>query len=124
MSSMTFDQYAERRRKTIRGLPKDEMERLSYAFSGLAGETGEVHEAFKRLLVIGIHPREGESETTKSLRASLGWQLVDELGDVLWYLADVADQIRPLYPKAPEQAGVTLESIARVNLVKVEDKYA
>lgn len=64
---------------------------------GLAGETGEVVELLKKRLFHGIDP---------------GDKLVKELGDVLWYVAALC-----------EEMGLTLEQVARVNIDKLMKRY-
>src|SRR5262245_30388485 len=67
---------------------------------GLVGEVGSVVVEFKKLLQAGpVHSRYRQ-------------QLAEELGDMLWYLANIATK-----------ADLTLEDIARTNLNKVSDRY-
>lgn len=74
---------------------------LSYTALGLVGEAGEVAGKVKKIArddaeVIGLATRA---------------KIADELGDVLWYAAQVASQL-----------GVTLDSVAAGNLAKLADR--
>jgi len=65
---------------------------------GLAGEAGEVTEDVKKIL------RDKGGKTTDKDRE----ELVLELGDVMWYIAVVADYL-----------GVTMEEVAEKNIEKL-----
>lgn len=71
---------------------------LSGLSLGLAGESGEVADCVKKIVAHG-HPLDAE-------------KLAKELGDVLWYLAVMADAI-----------GYSLEDIAAQNIVKLKARY-
>jgi len=74
---------------------------LYYPALGLAGEAGEVCEKIKKIMrdQKGFITQENEDE------------LVKELGDVLWYVANIASEINR-----------NLSEIAEVNLQKLEDR--
>lgn len=74
----------------------DESKNLNYMALGLASEAGEVAGKVKKLI------RDGHLDKRAALK---------ELGDVLWYVAGCAEQL-----------GYDLESVARVNLLKLEDR--
>jgi NTP pyrophosphatase (non-canonical NTP hydrolase) len=76
---------------------------LSYCTLGLAGEAGEVAGKVKKVL----------RDDAGSLTVEKRKQLEGELGDVLWYLARLADEL-----------GVSLEVIAQANLEKLADRSA
>ena len=65
---------------------------------GLSGEAGEVTDYIKKVLYHG-------HKLDKSV-------LCKELGDVMWYIAALADA-----------AGLTLEKVARVNIDKLRARY-
>ncbi len=65
---------------------------------GLAGEAGEVSDYLKKVYGHG-HAYEHK-------------KLIDELGDVLWYIADLANK-----------HGVDLETIAKNNILKLQNRY-
>lgn len=69
-----------------------------YNSLGLAGETGEFVEKFKKRIRDGVFDKELTAK---------------ELGDVLWYLSQLASDI-----------GYTLEDIAKMNLKKLADRRA
>ena len=71
---------------------------LSYPALGLAGEAGEVAEHVKKAI------RDDGGEVSDARRAALA----KELGDVLWYVAQLASEL-----------GLELEEIARENLDKL-----
>ena len=71
---------------------------LQYTILGLAGEAGEVANLYKKVL------RDDEGILTIEKRASL----IDELGDVLWYLAMISEELDE-----------DLETIAKYNLQKL-----
>lgn len=65
---------------------------------GIAGEAGEVADLLKKHLGHG-HPLDRE-------------KLIKELGDVLWYVAVLANW-----------AGATLDEVAQVNVAKLKVRY-
>jgi NTP pyrophosphatase (non-canonical NTP hydrolase) len=71
---------------------------LTYTALGLTGESGEVAEIIKKAFYHG-HPLDKEA-------------LHKELGDVLWYLAVMADGL-----------GFSLDQIARENIEKLRARY-
>lgn len=75
---------------------------IEYVALGLTGESGEVANQVKKIV------RDDNRKLTAERRAAL----IDEAGDVLWYLAMLAEEL-----------GVTLEEIAARNLVKLERRY-
>jgi NTP pyrophosphatase (non-canonical NTP hydrolase) len=76
---------------------------LSYPALGLAGEAGEVAEHAKKAI------RDDGGTVTDERRAALA----AELGDVLWYTAQLASEL-----------GLELEDIARGNLEKLFSRQA
>jgi NTP pyrophosphatase (non-canonical NTP hydrolase) len=76
-------------------------ENLLYPTLGLCGEAGEVAEKVKKML------RDDGGVLTDERRAALG----AELGDVLWYLAQVATE-----------AGLELAALAADNLEKLRSR--
>lgn len=69
-----------------------------YCTLALNGEAGEVAEKVKKVI------RDSESQFTPDKCKAIA----NELGDVLWYLANLADQV-----------GYTLEEVAQFNLNKL-----
>jgi NTP pyrophosphatase (non-canonical NTP hydrolase) len=75
--------------------------KVIYPALGLAGEAGEVCNKTKKIL------RDDGGRMTEEKRT----QLIDELGDVLWYVANLATDL-----------GVTLDEVARINLAKLNSR--
>ena len=71
---------------------------LTYPALGLAGEAGEVAEHVKKAI------RDDGGELSAERRAAM----TKELGDVLWYVSQLASEL-----------GLELEEVARVNLEKL-----
>lgn len=65
---------------------------------GVAGEAGEIADIVKKELGHG-HPREAD-------------KMAKEIGDVLWYLAVLADEY-----------GYSLAQIATMNIIKLKARY-
>ncbi|PJE23621.1 MAG: hypothetical protein CK431_10215 [Mycobacterium sp.] len=74
---------------------------LSYVTLGLVGEAGELANKVKKIA------RDSQSLIASVDRA----RLADELGDVLWYVSQMATQL-----------GFDLDSIASANLNKLADR--
>ena len=100
---MTFDEYSAMVR-TTREYP-ELGKNLIYPALGLAGEAGEVAEKVKKLWRNQGH-RSGEQIGVED-RASL----VKELGDVLWYVAAMSEELQ-----------VKLEHVAEENSRKLLDR--
>ena len=97
---MEFSHYQRFSRRTA-GYPREAW--LSYPALGLAGEAGEVAEHVKKTI------RDDGGTVTDQRRAALA----AELGDVLWYTAQLASEL-----------GLELEDIARENLEKLFSRQA
>ena len=89
---MTFDEYQEFARSTA---IYPTACKVTYPTLGLCGEAGEVAEKVKK------HMRDGKSLNGLGL----------ELGDVLWYISALADDL-----------GVTLEEVAQANVDKLKSR--
>ncbi|MBI5023244.1 MAG: nucleoside triphosphate pyrophosphohydrolase family protein [Candidatus Magasanikbacteria bacterium] len=93
---MNFNNYQKLSQRTA--LYKDKGHNFIYPTLGLAGETGEVAEKVKKIL----RDKNGlVDEATKN-------SLKKELGDVLWYLTQLATEF-----------GLSLDDIADTNLKKL-----
>ncbi|MDX5562838.1 nucleoside triphosphate pyrophosphohydrolase family protein [Streptomyces sp. ID05-04B] len=96
---MDFNTYQQAALKTVQASLETE-EATMVAILGLTGETGGVATAYKKQL------RDGPAhQASKAL-------IREELGDVLWYLAVLADRF-----------GLDLDNIAAANLTKVADRW-
>lgn len=101
---MTLDEYQQSARKTAL-YPREAA--LLYPVLKLAGEAGEVAEKLGKLMRDeGFLPG---SELTEPQRSALA----AELGDVLWYVANVAADL-----------GVTLDEVAVRNIEKLASRKA
>jgi len=93
---LTFEEYQKKSRKTA--LYPNVGENFIYPTLGLTGEAGEVAEKVKKILRDnnGVVNDEKKSEIKK------------ELGDVLWYIAQIATEL-----------GLSLDEIAELNIEKL-----
>jgi NTP pyrophosphatase (non-canonical NTP hydrolase) len=96
---MNFKEYQEKSRVTAKYPNADE--NYIYPTLGLAGEAGEVAEKIKKV----IRDKGGkiDEETLKAIKK--------ELGDVLWYVAQLATELK-----------IPLEDVATSNLTKLYDR--
>jgi NTP pyrophosphatase (non-canonical NTP hydrolase) len=90
---MNFEKYKELVRKTRIDLGED---LLDYTVLGLSGEIGEVLNKYKKVL-----RKDYKLEDIKS-------NLIDELGDVLWYFTSLCDQL-----------DVDVKTIMSINTIKL-----
>ena len=93
---MDFNQYQIKARETA--IYPNVGDNLWYPGLGLAGESGEVAEKIKKIY------RDFDGITTPEKRK----EIVKELGDVLWYVSNIASEIE-----------VDLDTVARLNLEKL-----
>ena len=96
---MELSDYQSRSRQTA--VYPDAGENLLYPTLGLCGEAGEVAEKVKKLL------RDDAGVLTDARREALA----GELGDVLWYVAQVATEAR-----------LDLDEVAAANLAKLRSR--
>lgn len=89
----TLDQYQEAAKSFAIYEPRHA---ITYPALGLAAEAGEVANVVKKRL------RDGKMDFEKAR---------DELGDVLWYVAVLADDL-----------GISLSSLANKNIQKLNDR--
>src|SRR3954454_2982075 len=93
---MRLSDYQERSRATA--VYPNAGENLLYPTLGLCGEAGEVAEKIKKML------RDDAGQFTEEHRVAMA----KELGDVLWYVAQLATE-----------AGLDLDDVAGANLEKL-----
>lgn len=96
---MTFKEYQKKSRKTA--LYPNKGKNFIYPTLGLAGEAGEISEKIKKAL------RDDGGKITKERKQDLG----KELGDVLWYLAQISTEV-----------GLSMDKIAETNLLKLASR--
>jgi NTP pyrophosphatase (non-canonical NTP hydrolase) len=100
MEEMEFNDYQARAGKTAI-YPTDGLSGLLYTSLGLVSEAGEVAGKVKKIL------RDNNSVMTDERRE----QLIDELGDVLWYCAMISTELK-----------INLGAVAVRNIDKLEDR--
>lgn len=96
----SFDEYQQAQVDFLPMRP----DKLTYSILGLAGEAGEVAEAYKKAM------RRGPPEDVV-MDYDASDALILELGDVLWYIAKIAREL-----------GVPLSEVARRNTEKIEHR--
>lgn len=96
---MTFEEYQKLSRRTAMYPDKDK--NFIYPTLGLCGETGEVVEIIKK----AIRDNNGVVEENKKE------ELKKELGDVLWYISQIATEL-----------GLSLDEIASLNIEKLSSR--
>ena len=101
MNFNTYQQLASQTALYTKITKKHKIPNFLYPALGLAGESGEVLEKIKKLL------RDANLEITDEFRETLK----KELGDVLWYLSELARQF-----------GISLEDVAKTNIEKLKDR--
>jgi NTP pyrophosphatase (non-canonical NTP hydrolase) len=96
---MDFNEYQQKSRKTAKYPAIGHA--VIYPTLGLVNEAGEVAGKIKKV----FRDKDGQisGETRQALKA--------ELGDVLWYLAQVSTEL-----------GLTLDEVAEANIVKLYDR--
>ena len=100
----TFNSYQKNTKLTAiyPSAGQQNLQALTYLALGLAGESGEAVEKIKKI-IRSAQPFESQKELIEGLHK--------ELGDVLWYLTRMADEL-----------GTTLEDIAAQNLEKLKNR--
>jgi NTP pyrophosphatase (non-canonical NTP hydrolase) len=97
---MTFDEYQKQALTTAIKNPDPLMDKTIWAM-GVAGEAGEVIEKWKKIVAY----RGGE--ISQDDRAELS----KELGDVIWYIAVLADSL-----------GLSFDEVMQQNVKKLQDR--
>jgi NTP pyrophosphatase (non-canonical NTP hydrolase) len=98
---MQMNDYQQAALATARS--KDADNELFHLLLGLVGESGELAEKFKKLV------RDHNSQISELDMADI----TKELGDILWYIAVLADFL-----------GISLDDIASKNIKKLQDRKA
>ena len=96
---MDFEEYQKRSRKTA--IYPNKGNNFVYPVLGLVGESGEVAEKIKKVL----RDNGGIVDETRKE------EIKKELGDVLWYLAQIATEL-----------DISLNEVARLNVEKLESR--
>ena len=96
---MNFNRYQDEALRSDRTLDQNDMTSTIVPMLGLAGETGQLLTEYKK------HLRDGKAHRLFEDRVA------EELGDLLWYIANVASKFN-----------LSLSDIARENLAKIEQR--
>ena len=99
MPSFTFTDYQEQSKETA--IYPNRGNNFVYPTLGLVGEAGEVADKVKKVL------RDKNGIMTEGIKE----EIAKELGDVLWYLAQMASEL-----------GASLEDVARGNIEKLRSR--
>jgi len=97
---MTFDEYQKQALTTAHNTYEPLMEKTIWAM-GVAGEAGEVVEKWKKIVAY----KEGKVSDEDLA------DLAKELGDVVWYIAVMADSL-----------GLSFDDIMQRNVKKLQDR--
>lgn len=97
---MTFEEYQKKSRKTAQY--PDAGSNFVYPTLGLVGEAGEVAEKIKKII------RDDGGEVLLEKKK----EIEKELGDVLWYVSQLATEL-----------GLSLEEIAEKNIEKLYSRF-
>ena len=97
---MNFKDYQKKSRKTA--LYPNRGKNFVYPTLGLAGEAGEVAEKIKKVI------RDKNSVVSEETKI----EIAKELGDVLWYVTQIAAEL-----------GLSLDSIADSNIKKLYSRF-
>lgn len=101
---MNFDEYQEKAKKYDFFQETDDLNEIGFVEKvlGLTGEAGETADKVKKL----IRDKEGRaSEDDKR-------EVAKELGDILWYMANIARYL-----------GISMTEVAQMNLDKLESRW-
>lgn len=98
---MTFDEYHKKALATADEQDDDEFQIYMARVLGVVGEAGEVADKFKKI----VWHKAGKVDDDDKIA------IARELGDVLWYLAALADAL-----------GYTLEDVAGMNIEKLSNR--
>ena len=96
---MTFNEYQKKSRETV--IYPDKDNNFIYPTLGLMGEVGEIAEKVKKII------RDGGGIVSEQKRQ----ELKKELGDVLWYLAQLATEFN-----------LDLNDVAETNIEKLQSR--
>jgi NTP pyrophosphatase (non-canonical NTP hydrolase) len=100
---MDFDEYQKQSRITAKYNEADDT--FTYPLLGLVGEAGEVADKVKK------HMRDDGKYHPSELNEEQKRELAKELGDVLWYLAQLSTEL-----------GYSLSEVAKMNIEKTHSR--
>lgn len=99
----TLNEYMTEARKTAIWNKRQAIDPVSYCTHGIAGESGEFADKVKKVI------RDDLAYDDPRIREDLAL----ELGDVLWYVTNLAAEL-----------GYSLQDIAEMNITKLRDRQA
>lgn len=94
---MTFDEYQKQAQQSVINHKDPLMDKTIWVL-GVGGEAGEIVEKWKKIVAYE------DGEITQETKA----ELAKEMGDVLWYLAALAESL-----------DISLQDVAKANIEKV-----
>ena len=100
---MDFNEYQKESRKTA--LHPNAGDNLPYLALGVAGEAGEVADKVKKFI------RDNGFTSMKDLTQEQKTDLGKEIGDILWYIAQIATE-----------CGLSFEEVAKMNIEKTHSR--
>ena len=99
--TLTFDDFEASLQDTYTHRPDS----LTYAMLGLAGETGEVVEKYKKAMRVLVPGQIPDSD--------FALDIANELGDVLWYVARICQELE-----------IPMRDVAQMNIAKLAARRA
>lgn len=99
LTVITLQEYQEEARKTA--IYPNVGENLQYVVLGLCGEGGEIANKVKKIA------RDSDGVMSDEVKK----QIFKELGDTLWYLSNICDEV-----------GLSLEDVANNNILKLRSR--
>ncbi len=96
---MLLDEYQE---EALATAVYGQDDAIGYCTLGLVGEAGEIANKYKKVL-------RGDKELTPELKK----EIAKEIGDVLWYIAALSNEL-----------GFTLDTVAQMNIKKLKSRRA
>lgn len=106
---MKFDEYQQAIEKFAVYPRESELTAISYLTLGLNGEAGEVAEQVKKAI-------RNDGQITDERRA----KILDEIGDVLWYVSRIASEFNCSLGDVAEQNVAKLEQRRKLKNLKHE----
>ena len=101
MKELNFNEYQKSADTTAIYPNRNSISGLMYCALGLSGETGEVAECIKKLY------RDHDGIVTEDIKKNI----TKEMGDVLWYLAEIATELN-----------ISFNDIAQINVDKLTSR--
>lgn len=107
---MTLKEYQNKAMNTC----MDSCANIAYMFTGLSAEVGEVNDKLAKAIrkgYLSLHRNDIAWWVKDSAQEKIKEDLKKEIGDVLWFVAGLADVL-----------GINLDDVATANLAKLADR--